>query len=75
MERTLYAMVLDPAVPDPMTAWRGAYARLQRAGCAHCGRAAATRRCGRCRTALFCDAACQRAAWPDHKRRCAPPPS
>ena len=29
--------------------------------------------CARCRTARFCGAACQRAAWAEHKKACVPP--
>jgi hypothetical protein len=31
-------------------------------------------RCARCRGASYCSAACQRAAWPEHKLLCAPAP-
>ena len=30
-------------------------------------------RCSRCRRACYCSAACQRAAWPAHKKKCAAP--
>jgi hypothetical protein len=40
--------------------------------CAHCGATAREARlCGACRQVYFCDAECQRAAWPTHKAACA----
>lgn len=39
--------------------------------CGRCG-AEATQLCARCRSTAFCDAACQRAAWRDHKPLCVP---
>lgn len=29
--------------------------------------------CGRCHSVVYCGVPCQRAAWPSHKRACAPP--
>jgi hypothetical protein len=40
--------------------------------CWNCGKRSASRirRCGRCRTAVYCDRECQLAAWPEHKKEC-----
>lgn len=50
--------------------------------CAHCGRSdvdatggdakllAKLKRCSRCGFAAYCNAECQRAHWPQHKRMC-----
>lgn len=38
--------------------------------CSACGRAGAARRCSACKAALYCNEACQRAAWPAHKAAC-----
>jgi hypothetical protein len=44
--------------------------------CGFCGEPGATKRCSRCRLQCYCDAACQRAAWAEHKAVCvAAPPS
>ena len=47
--------------------------------CAHCHAAGAKFRCSRCKVAHYCSAACQHAAWPEHKGACGkagpPPPS
>lgn len=40
-------------------------------GCAGCGLPATTR-CGRCRAARYCSAACQRRHYPKHRPRCRP---
>jgi hypothetical protein len=32
-------------------------------------------RCGRCKYALYCDAVCQKAAWPEHRDECANNPA
>jgi len=41
--------------------------------CAGCGAVPfKPMRCARCRGAAYCSAACQRAAWPEHKLLCAP---
>ena len=42
--------------------------------CEQCGARSETQRllrCSRCKIATYCDAACQRASWPAHKRDCA----
>ena len=39
--------------------------------CARCREATAAKRCGRCKLARYCSAACQRADWPLHKTVCA----
>lgn len=51
------------------------FASLQAANiCAGCGqRAVGLRACSRCRAAYYCSVACQRRAWPQHKRVCRPP--
>ena len=46
------------AAPDTLTCWAE--------GCT----APSTSACGRCRTAEYCGAPCQRAHWPAHKPRC-----
>lgn len=38
--------------------------------CDHCGAKAAWNKCGRCRHAKYCNAACQHAAWRAHRREC-----
>ena len=38
--------------------------------CAGCGARGAPLRCAGCRSALYCDRACQKAAWPEHKALC-----
>ena len=50
-------------------------APLPPAPCRHCG-SPGVRRCGRCKEARYCSAACQRSDWPSHKATCgsaAPP--
>ena len=42
--------------------------------CAHCGKqGAGFKRCSRCQQDSYCGAACQKADWKRHKRKCAPP--
>jgi hypothetical protein len=44
------------------------------ATCFACGKhEAALLKCERCRAAYYCDAACQKAHWKDHKGGCRPP--
>lgn len=38
--------------------------------CAGCGARGAPLRCAGCRSALYCDRDCQKAAWPEHKVLC-----
>ena len=38
--------------------------------CYQCGRPKAPKRCSRCKTALYCNAICQRADWLNHKGHC-----
>ena len=50
-------------------------ARMLLAGitCAKCGTAdIAQKKCGRCRNAIYCSAACSKADWPQHKKMCRP---
>jgi hypothetical protein len=47
--------------------------------CGHCMRRKSPAgkpllRCGRCKKARYCDAACQRLEWPVHKKICGKPP-
>lgn len=70
MASTLYAMALDPSVPDPMTAWRAAYARGDATACATCGETGAKKKCARCKRAFYCSRACQERGWPAHKAEC-----
>lgn len=46
---------------------------MESAACAQCGAAGAAFFCGRCRRVSFCNAACQRASWPLHKKECKEP--
>jgi len=39
-------------------------------GCGLCGNPSALLACQRCKTTLFCDAVCQKRAWPVHKLNC-----
>ena len=62
----------------PALAVDGAAPRKGKA-CAHCGATAPESpgavkllRCGRCKSAFFCSAECQRAAWKTHKAVCRP---
>eukprot|EP00976_Prorocentrum_cordatum_P084467 1185658-Prorocentrum_minimum.AAC.6 len=42
--------------------------------CGHCGRGSPqTLRCSRCKAVWYCHSVCQRAAWPHHRKQCAPP--
>ena len=42
--------------------------------CIQCGKVTrAAQGCGRCKAAFFCDAKCQKLAWPTHKARCSVP--
>jgi len=38
--------------------------------CEHCGKPGATARCARCRGAVYCGRACQRAHWRSHRPAC-----
>ena len=53
-------LYFDGFIPDPDVV----------GACRHCGKEGAQRRCGRCHTAPYCSAECQRADWPDHKSMC-----
>jgi len=35
-----------------------------------CGKPGATKRCGECRSAVYCDRVCQKQAWKQHKKVC-----
>jgi ankyrin repeat protein len=35
-----------------------------------CGKPGATRRCGECRSAIYCNTVCQKQAWKQHKKVC-----
>lgn len=41
--------------------------------CAACGKADATQRCARCQASAYCDRACQKQHWKQHKRECVAP--
>ena len=38
--------------------------------CLACGKLGVKSLCSRCRSVSFCGAACQKAAWPGHKKEC-----
>ncbi len=39
--------------------------------CSHCGKAAQNlKKCSGCRQVRYCNAECQRAHWPQHKKDC-----
>jgi hypothetical protein len=38
--------------------------------CGHCKREGAILRCSRCKSAFYCDRACQQRHWPAHKPSC-----
>ena len=42
--------------------------------CGSCGKPSTGRpqKCGRCKAIWYCDVACQRRAWPEHKYHCHP---
>lgn len=68
-------MQLDPSVPDPMTAWRVAYANLAKSAtpattCDHCGKRGAKLRCGKCKKVTYCARDCQAKGWKTHKFAC-----
>eukprot|EP00051_Salpingoeca_urceolata_P033154 m.19220 g.19220 ORF g.19220 m.19220 type:complete len:631 (+) comp5898_c0_seq1:395-2287(+) len=51
-----------------------ANAAPERRCCSHCGtQREELKRCARCKTAMYCDRECQRAAWPAHKSICQTP--
>ena len=43
---------------------------VQTGGCSVCGSLGKTNSCSRCRSVIYCGAACQRADWPTHKKAC-----
>jgi len=45
-------------------------ARAACARCAHCAAPDALERCAGCRVVVYCNLACQKAAWPAHKTSC-----
>ena len=53
-----------------------ARARMKKSGrarvCDYCNKRSETklRACGKCKFVFYCDAACQRKAWPTHKKEC-----
>ena len=47
-----------------------AAAAAEQLDCAACGGVGARMKCGRCRGATYCSAACQRQHWPKHKPSC-----
>jgi hypothetical protein len=57
---------LRAADADAQTAAGG---RATSSCCWACGATGAAQRCGACVSALYCDGACQRADWPQHKSR------
>jgi hypothetical protein len=74
------SMILDPSSQMQRQALKldeaTARARLKKSGrarvCDFCSKRSETklRACGKCKFAFYCDAACQRKAWPTHKQEC-----
>ena len=74
------SMILDPSSQMQRQALRldeaTARARLKKSGrarvCDFCSKRSETklRACGKCKFVFYCDAACQRKAWPTHKQEC-----
>ena len=55
---------------DDLANVRQALTRLGAEPCANCGSPGAKSLCLGCRTVSYCGKACQKVAWPSHKREC-----
>ena len=74
------SMILDPSSQMQRQALKldeaTARARLKKSGrarvCDWCNKRSETKlqACGKCKFVFYCDAACQRKAWPTHKKEC-----
>ena len=74
------SMILDPSSQMQRQALKlgeaEARARMKKSGrarvCDFCSKRSETklRACGKCKFVFYCDAACQRKAWPTHKQEC-----
>ena len=74
------SMILDPSSQMQRQAVKlgeaEARARMKKSGrarvCDYCNKRSETklRACGKCKFVFYCDAACQRKAWPTHKQEC-----
>ncbi|KAI9713338.1 MAG: hypothetical protein M1812_006697 [Candelaria pacifica] len=60
-----------PKRPSPSSTLASAMAAYAAEKCDFCGaRSKDTKLCGRCKGARYCDAACQKSAWKEHKKLC-----
>jgi len=62
--------IRGPALKRENTGGSGGQPIADVSACGFCGERGATKRCSRCRRQCYCDAACQRAAWAEHKTVC-----
>ncbi len=62
--------MVQPGSNESASVANGSARPASAASCIACGATGSLLRCGRCRTAYFCDAACQKRAWPSHKQDC-----
>ena len=69
--RTMVASVECNGVAVPVRGGRASVSTTCDA--CHKTNCARLRKCTRCEAARYCSVACQRAAWPAHKHKCAPP--
>lgn len=64
--RLLLLLLLACSAAALTSLWAAPAART----CGRCGAALCVSRCARCKAAFYCNAECQRAAWPAHKGVC-----